>query len=103
MLINRLEANGFTDQRLMDAVTHVIDKCVYPKPTIAQFISYDREIKLYSRSQLLTMNGNGNKPFDIYKAVDIGKDAPMYAIEEDIIKYKLKRWEQKTPKKVKSN
>lgn len=101
MLFKMAKENGFTDQRLKDVVQHVIETCIYPQPTIAQFLSYDQEIKLYSRSQLLTMNGNGNRPFDIYKAVDIGKDVPMYATEEDIIKYKLKRWEEITPKKGK--
>ena len=44
ILIDRLKANGFNDDRLKAAVVHVIDTCVYPTPTIANFISYDKKI-----------------------------------------------------------
>lgn len=42
---DRIRANGFTVQRLKDAVDHVIDNCHYPQPSIAEFIGYDKLIK----------------------------------------------------------
>ena len=45
---DRIKENGYSDQRLKDAISHVIDNCVYPTPTIAQFISYDKKMKLYN-------------------------------------------------------
>jgi hypothetical protein len=44
VLIDRLSANGIGDDRFRNAVVHVIDTCIYPTPTIAQFISYDKRI-----------------------------------------------------------
>lgn len=48
ILHDRLIANGFTDQRLNDAVSNLVDTCVYPTPTIANIISFDRRIKLHT-------------------------------------------------------
>jgi len=48
ILQDRLKENKFCDSRLKDAVNHVIDHCVYPRPTIAEFISYDKRVRLYS-------------------------------------------------------
>lgn len=45
MFDDRIIANKFTVQRLKDAVTHVIDNCRYPQPSIADFISYDKTLK----------------------------------------------------------
>src|SRR6056297_3560852 len=44
---DRIRDNGFTDKRLKDAVNYVIDNCQYPEPTIAQFISFDKTVKLF--------------------------------------------------------
>ena len=54
-LHDRLVENGFTDQRLSDAIGNVIDTCVYPIPTIANIISWDRMIKRYTHNQMCDM------------------------------------------------
>jgi len=48
VFIDRIKANGFTDERLTDAVNHVIDTCPYPTPTIANFISFDKKISCFN-------------------------------------------------------
>ena len=53
IFIDRIKANNFTDQRLKDAVNYVIDNCVYPTPSIAQFVSFDKKTKLYTYDQLI--------------------------------------------------
>lgn len=40
VLSERIKSKGFSDERLNDAVNHVIDTCKYPKPTVANFISF---------------------------------------------------------------
>jgi hypothetical protein len=45
--------NGFSNDRLKDAVSHVIENCVYPAPTIAQFISWDKRIKVLTYEEML--------------------------------------------------
>lgn len=89
----RLKENNFTDTRLIDAVNHVIDTCVYPQPTIAQFISYDKRIKLYTYSQYCKLcdEGDGKN----YLPVKVGNNtSPVWAHINDINEYKLESWKQ---------
>ena len=51
-LSERLKANGFCDERLNDAVNHVIDTCLYPTPTIANIISFDKTIKFKTHDEM---------------------------------------------------
>lgn len=88
MLSDAIKRNNFGDIRLSHAVNNVIDNCVYPRPTIAQFISYDVKIKLK------TIKEYRENP-EYYKAVDIGISRPMFATVYDIERYKLKLWESK--------
>lgn len=90
----RLKANGYTDQRLNDAIGHVIDNCIYPTPTIAQFISFDRKMILYNHNDMLKINDTLNgKAFESHKAVKIGNNTfPMWAHVNDIETYKLQPW-----------
>ena len=43
--------NNFTNERMIDAVDHVIGNCQYPTPTVAQFISFDKKVKLFDYNQ----------------------------------------------------
>jgi hypothetical protein len=88
VFIDRIKANGFNDARLNDAVTHVIDNCVYPTPTIAQFISFDRKIKTYTYSEYCKFcdEGLGN----LYEPVVLqGRSKPVWIHVNDIEQYKL--------------
>jgi hypothetical protein len=64
IMIDRMRANGFNEQRLMDAVANVIDTCVYPTPTIATLISWDRRVKLYTWAEVTDMIDKGAKMSD---------------------------------------
>ena len=66
----RLKANNFTDARLKDAVAHVIDTCPYPTPTISNFISFDKKIKLNSYEEMVKkVNEFGPEIWKTYKPV----------------------------------
>jgi hypothetical protein len=52
ILHDRIVDNGFSEQRLKDAVKNLIDTCVYPTPTIANIISWDKRVKLYSYNEM---------------------------------------------------
>ena len=52
VFISRVKENGFCDERLVDAVNYVIDNCIYPTPTIANFISFDRTIKFRTHEEM---------------------------------------------------
>lgn len=61
---DRLKANGFNDDRLRDAVNYVIDTCLYPIPTIANFIRFDKGYKIYTYEEMLNLS---EKDPDIWK------------------------------------
>ena len=91
---DRIIANGFSNDRLKDAVNSVIDNCVFPSPTIAQFIAYDKHIKIYSYLDITKMLQYDAKPFETYKSVRLSnkQPKPMYAHINDVEKYKLDLW-----------
>jgi len=71
VLSNRIKDNNFCDDRLRDAVKHVIDTCVYPTPTIANFISFDRKVKLYTYKEVCDYVHDGGKMEDfVSKEID---------------------------------
>ena len=59
LLADRMIAFDFTKQRVQDAVNHVISNCKYPKPTIAQFLSFDKKQRLYNYQQYCRMTQDG--------------------------------------------
>ena len=88
ILTDRVRDNGFSDQRLLDAVKHVIDNCVYPQPTIAQFISYDAKIKTYSYHEAFDNGAETLKPVRLPN-----RNKPVWVRFDDIEKYNLLLWE----------
>ncbi len=55
LLKDRFKENNFTDERLKDSVSHVIDTYQgWDKlPNIANFIQFDKKIKIYTNQELL--------------------------------------------------
>ncbi len=98
LLTESLMRNGFTDERLKDAVNHVIDNCIYPTPSIAEFVSFDRKCKVYNYDEMLKMDC-GTKPF---KKIRISADQkkPLWVLSSDFEKYGLKRFEWVTNKQA---
>jgi hypothetical protein len=96
ILTEELTESKFSNERLVDAVKHVIRNCVYPKPTIAQFLNFDKSIELYDFYQVSSMKEFGKDAFKIFRPIDIdGLVKPMYAKESDIVKYNLPRSQPK--------
>lgn len=48
-----LDTEKFTDQRLIDATANLIKTCVYPEPTIANILGYDKKMKLWTYDEIL--------------------------------------------------
>ena len=60
VLAERLIANGFTDERLTDAVNNVIDNFQYRELKISDIVKCDKRIKLYNYKEaciLVTRDG----------------------------------------------
>ena len=72
VLIERLADNGFTAQRVKDAINNVIDSCPYKKPSISEIISFDKKVKLYTYNEIQAKGFQGCKDaFENYERVNI--------------------------------
>ena len=91
VLTDRIYANKFSDARLEDAICNVIDNCIYPIPTIANFISFDKKIKIYNYKQIVDMVNDGDdRAFERYKKIKM-RDLPeaVWIHINDIAKYNI--------------
>ena len=90
LLAESLKRNGFTDQRLTDAVNYVIDNCPYPSPSIAEFVKFDKSVKVYSYEEMLKL-GYGTEGF---KKVRLNADQvkPLWVTTSDYEKYDLNKF-----------
>jgi hypothetical protein len=91
VLAERIKENEFTDQRLADAVKHVIDTCVYPRPTVGNFISYDKKVRLYTYEEMLTKEKelwNTHKPLRLPN-----REKLLWAHTDDIRMFNLQQYE----------
>jgi hypothetical protein len=90
ILCDRIEANGFSNERLIDAVNFVIDNCPYPTPTIYNFISYDRKYKFYTYDQIIKYNDEHPGIWNSYRAVKLpDRKNPVFVHSDDIERFKL--------------
>lgn len=72
LLAERARANGFTDERLRDAVNHVLDNMRYKELTVADIISYDRTAPLYTYHEVCSLVTRGQATFDDFERVEVG-------------------------------
>jgi hypothetical protein len=91
ILSDRIKANGFSDDRLKDAINNIIDNCIYPVPSIANIISFDKRVKLYTYTEILDLvNQFGASVWNSYKAIETGSKRRLYASIAEIEKFNLK-------------
>lgn len=90
LLDDRVKSLGFTDQRLMDAVLHVIDTCKYPTPAIADIVQFDRSIDLYTYPQLVKLNNLMPGMFAKHKRVEVYGRTDLYCHVNNIERLNLK-------------
>lgn len=82
ILIERFKAKGFSDTRMIDAVNNVIDNCQYPTPTLANFLSYDKNVKLYTYQQFISLVTEHKASFETYTKVK-HKEVFLYVSKAD--------------------
>ena len=54
VLIDRMVANRFTRNRVFDAINNIIDNCHYKRPMIAEIVGFDKKVRLYTYSEMLS-------------------------------------------------
>lgn len=99
ILTDRIKANNFSNERLIDAVNNLIDTNPYKTFNIADIISFDKKIKTYTYDQICNMAQGSKNIFQLYKRIYVnGKDIGTYASVQDIEIYRLKVVEKKEKK-----
>jgi hypothetical protein len=88
----RIGANGFSDERLADAVNWVIDNVPYPKPTIASFISFDKKIEINTYEAMINKtNEFGGDVWKNYTAIQFpDREKKVWVRNDDVKMYNLK-------------
>ena len=75
----RIKANNICDDRLLDAINHCIDTCIYPTPTIATIIGFDKRIKTYTFTEVLRIvNETGMTQDKLFISIDTGNGSPVW-------------------------
>ena len=86
VLAERIIENDFTEKRLIDAVSHVIDNFHYKELNIADVIQFDRRVKLYTGEEYMSAQMSGKQPSEFEKRTI---DGTMYfVLKTDLQKLK---------------
>ena len=76
--------NMFTVERLKDAVAHVINTFTYREPQVADIVSYDKCLKLYTYSEACRLVQRGAADFD-----NNGGDLKVYSRQPVVLWYRV--------------
>lgn len=71
VLVERMIDKNFTKERVKEAINHVIDTNPYQRPSIANIISFDRKIKVYTYSEISQKCYPGYSAFDHFEKIEI--------------------------------
>lgn len=71
LLSERIIANDFTENRLIDAINHVIDNFAYKELNISDVIRFDRKIKLYTYPEVSDLVTAGKASFSDFEIREI--------------------------------
>lgn len=71
VLIDRMRENGFSDERMKDSINNVIDNCRYPIPTMADFLSFDKRVKLYQYNEVCDLVTGNQATFEDFSIIRI--------------------------------
>jgi len=55
ILLDRIDANSFSNKRLENAVNYVIDRFQYKELNVADIISWDKKINIYTHQQICNL------------------------------------------------
>lgn len=100
VLREMIKDEKFSNERFSDAIKHCIKHCQYPEPTISNIINYDKHVKVYTYSELLSIKREASaieremflKEFDM---IDVNGEI-RYAKKEEVKTFNLKVYEHKS-------
>lgn len=71
VLADRLIENKFTEDRVKDAINHVIDTCPYRRPAMSDIISFDKKMRLFTFEEIKTKCRPDFKAFEHFEKIEI--------------------------------
>lgn len=71
VLHSMLIDESFTGERFKDAVKNVIKTCVYPTPTIASILNWDKTVRLYTYQEMLVLHQEDPDVFNKFEKIEI--------------------------------
>ena len=80
LLAERVLDNGFTTERLKDAVNHVLDNFQYKELNISDIIRFDRRAKLYTYKEASELVSSGKATFEDFEKREI--NGTVYRIKK---------------------
>ena len=92
VLLERLIEKKFNDERFVNAVNSLIDNCQYPTPTLANILSFDKRVKVYSYSEMANIVMTGAKSQSDFAKIRINSklfwvklsDKELYNLQDEI-------------------
>lgn len=92
VLLDRAKAKGWTDEQILDAAHNVIDNCHYPNPTLANFLNFDRRVKMITYAEMCNLVSTIGESWSSYTRVRVrGKvmfvkqsDKELYNIPDEL-------------------
>ena len=89
LLAERIVENNFSKERIKEAVDYILDNFKYKELNIADIISFDRKVKLYTCSEFMQAQMNGIHPskFEMREINDV----KFWVLKEDLIKANLNK------------
>lgn len=88
LLTDRIKNKRFTRLQLTAAIENLIDNYTYPQPKIADIISFDKKVKLYTYNEVCRLVDQGDR-FESYKRLKDGRYARTHDIELFNLKHLL--------------
>lgn len=89
ILLGRIIEKGFTDQQLTDAINNLIDNFTYPTPTMANILSWDKRIKLFSYNEVAKKVTEEGANFSDFKKIH--RNGKLYwVLKTDYEQFNLK-------------
>jgi hypothetical protein len=84
ILLDRIKDRGFTDDRLRDSINNLIDNFTYPVPSVANIVSFDKRIKLYTYAEYCDQISAGFKSTDFSMVKRNGKNFWITVADKEI-------------------
>lgn len=84
LLVEMIIDEGITERQLIDSIKHVLKTFHYKELTIANILSFDKRIKLYTYSEVCALVTSGKFQMSDFQIKEIGEEV-FRVLKKDLI------------------